>query len=71
MKVGDIVRLKPGHQLEQLIEGNCVIVMILEVEKYVRRYHITPTDGKGFWVFNDEVISVSEIREEKLNKLGL
>ena len=68
MKVGDIVRLKKGHHLEEFIQGNCIVDDLI-----YGRYHIKTLDGKNCmtWVFNDEVISVSEIRQQTLEKLGI
>lgn len=78
MKVGDIVKLKEEHHLSELIPGLCVVD---EVRKFSfgrtpNRYHIktlNTSDGshRMTWVEEKEIISISEIRQERLNELGI
>ena len=79
MKVGDIVRLKSGHSLEEFIKGNCIIDDIINsinpsAECMPRhRYHIKTLDGKDCmtWVHIWEIEMVSDVRQQKLEKLGI
>jgi hypothetical protein len=73
MRVGDIVKLKPEHFLNEFIKGNCVIT---EVQKYSNkhrktRYHIKNAEDCMTWVNLDEVDMVSNLREQRLQKLGI
>ena len=76
MKVGDIVRLKKEHYLSEIFDDNCEIV---EVRKYqiitnkTPRYHIKTISGELKWVWanESELDRISEIRNEKLKKIGI
>ncbi len=76
MKVGDVVRLKKEHYLSEIFDTNCEIH---EVRKFqIRtnrepRYHIRTISGelKWVWVDGSELDRVSEIRNDKLKKLGI
>lgn len=76
MKVGDIVRLKKEHYLSEIFDTNC---QIHEVKKFqIRtgkkpRYHIKTISGelKWVWVDESELDRISEIRNEKLEKIGI
>jgi hypothetical protein len=76
MKVGDIVRLKKEHYLSEIFDANCEIH---EVKKFqIRtdkkpRYHIKTISGelKWVWVDESELDRISEIRNEKLEKIGI
>jgi hypothetical protein len=78
MKAGDIVRLKSEHQLYELVPGLCVVgeVRKFSFGKRPNRYHIktlNTSDGshRMTWVEEKEIISISEIRQERLNELGI
>jgi hypothetical protein len=79
MKAGDIVRLKSEHQLYELVPGLCVVgeVRKFSFGKRPNRYHIKTlnkdSDGshRMTWVEEQEIISISEIRQERLEKLGI
>lgn len=76
MKVGDIVRLKKEHYLSEIFDSNC---QIHEVKKFqIRtdkkpRYHIRTISGelKWVWVNGSELDRICEIRNEKLEKIGI
>jgi len=80
MKVGDIVKFKEDHYLAEVIPGPLIVD---EVKKFQfrtnkqNRYHIITlnkdSDGshRMTWVDKSEIISISEIRNDKLNKLGI
>jgi hypothetical protein len=87
MKVGDIVRLKEEHHLSTFLVGYCIIFgkiqgkvhsngIVLRSRKK-NRYHIktlnknSDGDHSMTWIYEDEVISISEIRNLKLNELGI
>jgi hypothetical protein len=80
MKVGDIVRFKEEHYLSHVIKGYC-IVDDLKIFQFrpnkPNRYHIKTLnkDSVGSysmaWVDEHEIISISDIRENKLNQLGI
>jgi hypothetical protein len=80
MKVGDIVRLKEEHHLSTFLEGPCIVDEVRKFEIRVNRknrYHIKTlnknSDGSHSmtWVEEQEVISISEIRQERLKELGI
>jgi len=80
MKVGDIVRLKEEHHLSAFLVGYCIVDDVRKFQIRVNRknrYHIKTlnknSDGSHSmtWVDEDEVISISEIRNLKLNELGI
>ena len=73
MKVGDIVRLKSNHQLTEFIKGDCHIT---EVTKYSNkhrktRYHIKNSEDCMTWVHIEELDLVSDLRNQRLEKLGI
>jgi hypothetical protein len=86
MKVGDIVRLKEEHHLSTFLVGYCIVDDVrfdlfrrkfqIRVNRK-NRYHIKTlnknSDGSHSmtWIDEDEVISISEIRNLKLNELGI
>ena len=79
IQIGDILRLKKEHHLSELISGLCVVdeVRKFSFGKRPNRYHIKTlnkdSDGKHImtWVEEKEIISISEIRQERLNELGI
>ena len=80
MKIGDIVRLKEEHHLSTFLEGPCIVDEVRKFEIRVNRknrYHIKTlnknSDGSHSmtWVEEQEVISISEIRQERLKELGI
>ena len=80
MKVGDIVQFKEEHHLSTFLEGPCIVDDVRKFEIRVNkknRYHIKTlnknSDGSHSmtWVDEDEVISISDIRDTKLNELGI
>lgn len=73
MNVGDIVRLKSDHHLTEFIKGDCYIT---EVRKYNNkhrktRYHIKNNEDCMTWVHLEELDLVSDLRNQKLEKLGI
>ena len=78
IQIGDIVKFKEEHYLSELIPGLCSVdeVRKFSFGKRPNRYHIktlnTP-DGshRMTWVEEKEIISISEIRQERLNELGI
>ncbi len=80
MKVGDIVKFKEDHHLAEVIPGPLIVD---EVKKFQfrtnkqNRYHIITlnkdSDGshRMTWVDEHEVISISEIRNDKLKSIGI
>jgi hypothetical protein len=80
MKLGDIVKFKQDHHLSELIPGLCIIDDIRKFQINTKRpnsYHIktinVDSDGshRMAWVKEDEIISISKIRNERLNELGV
>ena len=80
MKVGDIVRLKEEHHLSTFLVGYCIVDDVRKFQIRVNRknrYHIKTlnknSDGSHSmtWIDEDEVISISDIRNLKLNELGI
>ena len=80
MKVGDIVRLKEEHHLSTFLVGYCIVDDVRKFQIRVNRknrYHIKTlnknSDGEHSmtWIDEDEVISISDIRNLKLNELGI
>jgi hypothetical protein len=78
MKIGDIVKLKEEHHLYELVPGLCVVdeVRKFSFGKRPNRYHIktlNTSDGshRMTWIEEKEIISISEIRQERLSELGI
>ena len=80
MKVGDIVRLKEEHHLSTFLVGYCIVDDVRKFQIRVNRknrYHIKTlnknSDGEHSmtWIDEDEVISISDIRDIKLKELGI
>jgi hypothetical protein len=75
MQVGDIVRLKKEHHLSQIFDVNCQIdeVRKFPFTKNEIRYRIKTMTGelKMTWVSESEVDKISDIRRDKLEKLGI
>ena len=76
MQVGDIVRLKKEHHLSQIFSVNCQIDEVRKfpfASKTETRYHIKTMTGelKMTWIYESEVDKISEIRRDKLEKLGI
>ena len=80
MNIGDVVKFKPKNFLSKVFKGLCIIDD-LKVFKFrpdkPNRYHIKTLnkdkDGshRMVWVDEDEIISISDIRDQKLKKLGI
>lgn len=66
MKVGDIVRLKPNHYLTEFIKGDCYITHIIR-----NLYHIKNNENCMTWAYIEELDLVSDLRNQKLEKLGI
>lgn len=73
MNVGDIVRLKPEHDLCQFIKGDCLITQVVHYSNKNRktRYHIKNTEDCMTWVHIEELDLVSDLRDQKLKNLGI
>jgi hypothetical protein len=80
MKLGDIVKFKQDHNLSELVPGLCIIDDIRKFQINTKRpnsYHIKTinVDSVGShrmaWVKEDEIISISKIRNERLKELGI
>ena len=73
MKVGDIVRLKPEHHLNEFIKGDCYITQVIKYSYRHRktRYHIKNNEDCMTWVHLEELDLVSDLRNQKLKELGI
>lgn len=73
MKVGDIVRLKPEHHLNEFIKGDCYITQVIKYSYRHRktRYHIKNNEDHMTWVHLDELDLVSYLRNQRLESLGI
>ena len=71
MRKGDIVRLKSDHYLCALIKGNCHITEVIKYSSRKTRYHITNSEDCMTWVYLEELDLVSDLRNQKLEKLGI
>lgn len=73
MKVGYIVRLKDDHHLREFIKGNCHITQVVQYSNKHRktRYHIKNREDCMTWVYLEELDLVSDLRNQKLEKLGI
>jgi hypothetical protein len=79
-EIGDIVMLKEGHHLSSMIQGHCIVDDIRKFQINTKRpnsYHIktinVDSDGshRMTWVKEDEITSISIIRNERLKELGI
>jgi hypothetical protein len=76
MKIGDIVKIKSDNHLSELLPGNFIVREIRQFNKLSNRknrYHIISMDGKNSmtWVHDTEVEMVSNVRDQKLEKIGI
>jgi hypothetical protein len=73
MRVGDIVRLKKEHFLNEFIKGECQITQVMKYSYKQRktRYHIKNNEDHMTWVHIEELDLVSDLRNQKLEKLGI
>ena len=73
MKVGDIVRLKPEHHLNEFIKGDCLITQVVKYSFKHRktRYHIKNNEDHMTWVHLEELDLVSDLRNQRLESLGI
>lgn len=73
MKVGDIVRLKEDHHLSEFIKGDCYITQVVQYSNKNRktRYHIKNREDCMTWTHIEELDLVSDLRNQKLEKLGI
>lgn len=73
MKVGDIVRLKPEHHLNQFIKGDCIITQIAQYNNKHRktRYHIKNNQDCMTWVHIEELDLLSDLRDQRLSEIGI
>ena len=73
MRIGDIVRLKEGHHLVEFIKGDCQITQVVKYNFKHRktRYHINNNEDCMTWVHLEELDLVSDLRNQKLEKLGI
>lgn len=73
MKAGDIVRLKSDHHLVEFIKGDCYITEVIQYSNKHRktRYHIKNSEDCMTWVNLEELDLVSDLRNQKLEKLGI
>ncbi len=75
MKVGDIVKLKKEHHLSEIFDVNCIVYEKKD-SQYAhpgQKYVIKTMTGelKWTWVYESEIDMISDIRNQKLEKLGL
>ena len=73
MKVGDIVRLKPEHHLHEFIKGDCYITQVIKYSYRHRktRYHIKNNEDHMTWVHLEDLDLVSDLRNQRLESLGI
>lgn len=73
LNIGDIVRLKPEHHLCEFIKGDCLITQVVKYSFKHRktRYHIKNSEDCMTWVHLEELDLVSDLRNQKLQKLGI
>lgn len=76
MNIGDIVKIKSDNHLSELLPVNFIVREIRQFNKLSHkrtRYHIISMDGKNSmtWVYDTEVEMVSNLRDQKLEKLGI
>lgn len=73
MRVGDIVRLKPEHNLNEFIKGDCYITQVIKYSYRHRktRYHIKNNEDCMTWVHLEDLDLVSDLRNQRLESLGI
>lgn len=73
LSIGDIVRLKTDHHLCEFIKGDCLITQVVQYSNKHRktRYHIKNVEDCMTWAHLEELDLVSDLRNQKLEKLGL
>lgn len=76
MRVGDIVRLKPEHYLNEFIKGDCRITQVIKgrTTRYQgrkTRYHIKNNGDRMTWVHLEDLDLVSDLRNQRLESLGI
>ena len=73
MRVGDIVRLKPEHHLNEFIKGDCYITQVIKYSYRHRktRYHIKNNEDHMTWVHLEDLDLVSDLRNQRLESLGI
>lgn len=73
LQVGDLVRLKPDHVLNEFIKGDCIITDVVKYNFKHRktRYHIVNLEDCMTWVYYEELDLVSCIRDQKLLSIGI
>ena len=73
MRVGDIVRLKPEHHLNEFIKGDCLITQVVKYNFKHRktRYHIKNNEDHMTWVHLEDLDLVSDLRNQRLESLGI
>lgn len=73
MKVGDIVRLKPEHHLNEFIKGDCYITQVIKYSYRHRktRYHIKNNEDCMTWAHLEDLDLVSDLRNQRLESLGI
>ncbi len=73
MKVGDIVRLKSDRHMREFIKGDCLITQVVQYSNKNRktRYHIKNGEDCMTWVHIEELDLVSDLRNQKLEILGI
>ena len=73
MRVGDIVRLKSEHYLNQFIKGDCSITQVVKYNNKHRRtrYHIKNSQDCMIWVYLQEIDLISDLRDQRLSMIGI
>lgn len=73
MRVGDIVRLKSEHYLNQFIKGDCSITQVVKYNNKHRRtrYHIKNIQDCMTWVYLEEIDLISDLRDQRLSMIGI
>lgn len=72
MEIGQRVRIKESHYLAEIFTGVCEILKIkpmYSTEKYLIR---TLGEEKNLvWVYENELMEISELRNKNLEQLGI
>ena len=73
LQIGDIVRLKSEHHLSEFIKGDCYVTKVVKYTNKHRktRYHIKNKEDCMTWLHLEELDLVSDLRDQKLQKLGI